>query len=82
LTQILPQRRQFLIATAAAAALLVVAADGERRVLVKLEPGVLRSFDDAIVEYEMVSYEVPLRQALPNRFTWAANHVLELKTTT
>lgn len=55
-------RRELLIALAAAAAFPVVAADGERRVPVTLEPGVMRSFDDEIVEYEVAAYIVPLRQ--------------------
>lgn len=59
--QILQQRRQLLLALAAVAALPTRAADGERRVPARLEPGAARSFDDEISEYEVVVYVVPLR---------------------
>ncbi len=47
---------------AIALALPVLAADVERRIPARLEPGVTHTFEDEISEYEVAVYVIPLRQ--------------------
>jgi hypothetical protein len=73
---LLAGRRQLLIAAAAAvAAPAILAGDPERRVRVALASGSnAQSFEDTIIDFEVVSYVVPLQQGQSLRVLLATNN--------